>query len=236
MRYLVFTALFFCIIFLSRGQVGINTSNPEAMLDIAASNSVNPENTDGILIPRVSKFPDTNPTPDKDGILIYLNTTAGQKTPGFYSWNAAQSRWLKLLNNVNMMLANKSGTELGLVGGAFNYTSIKYNDIYGASFNSSNQLSLPIGIYEIESNFTSGTGVNISWNMRLNGSIYPASVPGTSSSISLLGSGITSTTLQKAVVVINDENDYIDFVITSGLTLGLSLTPSTSYLKIKKLG
>ncbi|MEM0518687.1 hypothetical protein [Aequorivita flava] len=48
-------------------QVGIGTTNPKSALDITASDSADPSNTDGILIPRINRFPTTNPTADQDG-------------------------------------------------------------------------------------------------------------------------------------------------------------------------
>lgn len=230
------TILLFCATVLCKGQVGINTSNPEAILDVEASSASNPENTDGILIPRVSKFPDVDPTPQKDGILLYLNTTVNHNTPGFYYWNAIQNTWCKLLTTVNVMLCTKAGTSLDLDGNVFNYPNVLFNNIPGASLNASNQLTLAPGIYEVESNFKSSTGVNISWNMRLNGTIHPGSIPGSSSSISVLGLGLSDSSPQKAIVVISSATDYIDFELTSGLSLSINLVPSASYLKIKKLG
>jgi hypothetical protein len=236
MRYFMITVLFFSAILLCKGQVGINTSNPEAILEIEASSTSDPENTDGILIPRVSKFPETDPTPGKDGILLYLNATINHNTPGFYYWNANQSTWCKLITNVNVMLATKTGTSLDLIGNVFNYPDVLFNNIPGASLNANNQLTLSPGIYEIESNFKSSTGVNISWNMRLNGTIHSGSIPGSSSSISVLGLGLADSHPQKAIVVISSPTDYIDFQLTSGLSLSINLVPSASYLKVKKLG
>ncbi len=236
MRNSIIKTLFLCTSLICYSQVGINTKDPNATLEIEASDAANPSNSDGILIPRVDKFPDNDPTAEKDSILIYLTTTIDNRTPGYYFWSHGRSKWCKLLTNVNMMLATKTGTSLDLVGNVFNYSSILYNDIHGATVNSSNHLKLPVGVYEVESNFRSSTGVYIEWNMRLNGSIYSSSIPGSSSTISVLGLGLSTSSPQKAILVINDENDYVDFVLTSGINLTITLVPSASYLKIKKVG
>ena len=38
-------------------QVGVGNTNPQAQLDISASNTTSPTNQDGILIPRVTNLP-----------------------------------------------------------------------------------------------------------------------------------------------------------------------------------
>ncbi|NHM07317.1 hypothetical protein G4D82_08805 [Flavobacterium sp. CYK-4] len=85
--------LLLCFSFLSHAQVGINTTNPQAQLDVAASNSSAPSNTDGFLVPRIDNFPATNPTATQQGLLVYLTTTVGLNTPGFYYWDNNSTVW-----------------------------------------------------------------------------------------------------------------------------------------------
>ena len=59
---------------LSFAQVGINTTTPNAVLDIRATSATAPTNTDGLLIPKVDVFPATNPTAAQQGMLVYLTT------------------------------------------------------------------------------------------------------------------------------------------------------------------
>jgi hypothetical protein len=80
-------------------QVGIGTTNPKATLDIPASNSATPSNTDGILIPRVNAFPITSPTAAQNGMLIYLTTDNS-----FYSWNQGATSWIKILSTLNIKI------------------------------------------------------------------------------------------------------------------------------------
>ncbi|MEK8179230.1 tail fiber domain-containing protein [Flavobacterium buctense] len=78
----------------SWAQVGINTTTPKAQLEIKSTNEATPANTDGLLIPKINAFPVTNPTVDQQGMLVYLTTTIGANTPGFYYWNNPTTAWL----------------------------------------------------------------------------------------------------------------------------------------------
>jgi len=77
-------------------QIGINTTTPNATLDIRASDQASPANTDGILIPRVDAFSLLTPTADQNGMLVYLTTLDGAKPPGIYSWDNATTDWLSV--------------------------------------------------------------------------------------------------------------------------------------------
>ena len=70
---------------LSFSQVGIGNTNPQATLDIEASNPTSPASNDGILIPRMSQFP-SNPGATRDGMLIFY-TGAASSGKGFYYWD-----------------------------------------------------------------------------------------------------------------------------------------------------
>lgn len=80
-------------IFKSNAQVGINTTDPKAQLDIMISDPVTPGPTDGILIPRLNTFPSSKPTADQHGMLIFLTSQKDEFLPGFYWWNAASGEW-----------------------------------------------------------------------------------------------------------------------------------------------
>ena len=75
-------------------QVGIGTTSPKSLLDIPASNSSSPSATDGLLIPRISDFPSTNPGADQDGMLVFLTTSSGSYTKGFHFWDNPTSSWV----------------------------------------------------------------------------------------------------------------------------------------------
>jgi len=77
-------------------QVGINTNNPQALLHIKENNANNPNNTEGIIIPRLNNFPTVNPTSNQNGMLFFLNTVNN-----FYYWNNINGDWIKLETNNN---------------------------------------------------------------------------------------------------------------------------------------
>lgn len=87
-QYSLFLILFFVISTLN-AQVGINTTTPNAQLEIKSSDQANPTNTDGLIIPKIDVFPATNPTAAQQGMMVYLTTTVGVNSPGFYYWDGA---------------------------------------------------------------------------------------------------------------------------------------------------
>ena len=74
-------------------QVGINTTEPKAQLQIKSSDENSPAITDGLIIPKVNDFPATNPTIDQQGMLVYLKNISGTNQPGFYYWDFATLLW-----------------------------------------------------------------------------------------------------------------------------------------------
>ncbi|MBA4153597.1 MAG: hypothetical protein C0512_04525 [Flavobacterium sp.] len=98
MKHYLFIFLFFTGFFV-HAQVGINTTTPNAQLDIQSSNQVTPSNTDGILIPKIDTFPATNPTVAQQGMLVYLTTPVGTNIPGFYYWDNPTTSWVPIKGN-----------------------------------------------------------------------------------------------------------------------------------------
>ena len=96
------TCIVFCFtnsILLS--QVGINTTTPDAQLDVKSSNQATPANTDGILIPKMDAFPIVNPTILQQGMLVYLTTVSGVNQPGFYYWDNVTVTWIGIISATN---------------------------------------------------------------------------------------------------------------------------------------
>lgn len=92
-----FFVLFFVFFtFSASAQVGIGNSNPQAQLDISATDKENPASIDGILIPRIEKFPLENPTSAQHGMLVFLNKSVTNFSSGFYFWNNTESKWKSL--------------------------------------------------------------------------------------------------------------------------------------------
>ncbi len=94
LRSLILFSFFLLISTLGFAQVGINTTDPKAMLDIESTDS-------GILIPRVALsstiVADPVTTPELSE-LVYNTEIAGtvpnNVTPGFYYWNG--NKWVRL--------------------------------------------------------------------------------------------------------------------------------------------
>ncbi|REE08739.1 hypothetical protein DFQ09_106206 [Winogradskyella pacifica] len=116
-RNIVFYALLIMVSF-SYAQVGVGNTDPKASLDITASNQATPSNTDGILIPRIDAFPGTSPTAAQDGMLVYLTTTVGLNSKGFYHWDQATTSWIRFssiekLNDLSDAKSDVDGSEDG---------------------------------------------------------------------------------------------------------------------------
>lgn len=89
----IFGAVFLMTFFVGSAQVGINTTDPKAQLDITIADPGSPGSTDGILIPRVTRFPATNPSAEQHGMLLFLKSGTADFSEGFYFWNASRNTW-----------------------------------------------------------------------------------------------------------------------------------------------
>lgn len=102
MKYIVFLLFFLCFA-ITKAQVGINTTTPNALLDVRSSNQATPSNTDGVLIPKIDVFPAINPTASQQGMMVYLTTattfSGNPKAIGFYYWDNFSSDWVSVGNN-----------------------------------------------------------------------------------------------------------------------------------------
>ena len=107
-----YVLLFVVISFPVYAQVGIGNSDPKAQLDISATNKDDPASIDGLLIPRLEKFPGLNPGVDQHGMLIFLNKTVGTFPPGFYYWNAVEAKWKSLSSEIANPNFYKPGSSL----------------------------------------------------------------------------------------------------------------------------
>lgn len=80
-------------------QVGINTTEPGAQLDIVATDKDNPAKIDGILIPRIKKFPSPNPGNDQYGMLIFLSEDFNNSPTDFYYWHQQEGKWKSIVSD-----------------------------------------------------------------------------------------------------------------------------------------
>ena len=84
MKALIRTSALFLLYLNAYSQVGINTTTPNAQLDVRSTSQAAPINTDGILIPKIDAFPAVNPTALQHGMMVFLTITVSSDTPGFY--------------------------------------------------------------------------------------------------------------------------------------------------------
>lgn len=111
-RLLSFVLLSFLWILQLSAQVGIGNTNPQAQLDISASNVGTPTNLDGILIPRVSNLASPGSmTSLQDGMLVFY-TGIANSGKGFYYWNHTLTSWIPIIGSINQVNAGE-----GLTGG-----------------------------------------------------------------------------------------------------------------------
>ncbi|MFC0603789.1 tail fiber domain-containing protein [Winogradskyella pulchriflava] len=122
-------------IFTTNAQVGVGTTNPQAALDIEASNSSSPAIDDGLLIPRMSAFP-AAPGATRDGMLIFYTGT-GASGKGFYYWNQGTG-WVflagaKELNDLSDAITHGASSSLYI------------GDFSGTNDDGTNNINIGIG-------------------------------------------------------------------------------------------
>jgi len=124
--------LFFLMVFAAfnlQAQVGLNTDNPEAALDIAST-------TSGLLIPRVAltgvNDNTTVKTPDglvaKVSTLVFNDGTGGLEPVGFYYWQ--DDNWLQFVTSKPQVYTGKfqinSSGSITIAGVPFEPKSISF--------------------------------------------------------------------------------------------------------------
>ena len=92
----IFAITFFALLVSTSvlAQVGIKNATPKSSVDIEASNSSAPANTDGLLVPRIDTFSATDPGIDQDGMIAFLNTTQGSFKKRHHYWDNTLGEWL----------------------------------------------------------------------------------------------------------------------------------------------
>lgn len=159
---------------ISFAQVGINTTTPDAQLDIRATSATAPTSKDGLLIPKVDVFPATNPTAAQQGMLLYLTTAVGTKQPGFYYWDNPTTSWIGL---------SKDATAWQLAGNTVNATT----DFMGSTndadviFKRNNTRAGRIGANNVSLGINAlNTATTGSWNAAVGGSALLSNTSGSS--------------------------------------------------------
>lgn len=155
-----FIILLFFTVFTIKAQVGINTTDPKAQLEIKSSNEVTPTNTDGLLIPKINVFPATNPTIDQQGMLVYLKNASGTNQPGFYYWNFGTLTWIPMISGTSGGTLDQSYD----FGGAGNGKTITA-DVGAVLINGTDGL-VSTGTLNSGVIVPSGAGTRMVWNPR----------------------------------------------------------------------
>lgn len=150
---LIFASLSVC------AQVGVNTTNPQALLDVPATNLSAPANTDGILIPRISAFPTVNPTSAQHGMLVFLTTASGANSPGFYYWDNLAISWRPVGGSASGTLDN--AYDFGGTGSGKTITA----DAGSVLINGTDGL-VSTGTLGVGAIVPSGAGTRMVWNPR----------------------------------------------------------------------
>ena len=162
----------FCLAFLfsinNYAQVGISNTDPKASLDISATSISTPNPNDGLLIPRINKFPATNPNGDQNSMIVYLNNdltatningTTMDYDLGFYYWDNSQTDWIRLLASVEagwLITGNADIDDtVNFLGTTTNDNVVfKRNNIFSGILDDSNTA---FGVNSLESN---SSGIN----------------------------------------------------------------------------
>ncbi len=153
MKRIVF--LVFMVLFghSSYAQVGIGNTNPNASLDISASDILAPANNDGILIPRMDEFPAINPTAAQDGMMVFI-TGNGAASRGFYYWDQGTTSWLSLSAGAGTEKLNDLQDARSDVDGTNDGSSLFIGIDSGANDDSSDNQNVGIGYKSLENNTT----------------------------------------------------------------------------------
>lgn len=136
MRTIKYFIVFFILntVFL-QSQVGINTSEPQALLDIYGVGN----DTDGVLVPIVNKFSSVNPSIDQNGMLVFLSKAENEETSGFegfYFWDDENKSWQYIFQSkVLKMNLYKTIVQVKQKNAAFIIPSgINYNNVWSKTY------------------------------------------------------------------------------------------------------
>ena len=154
-----------CMLFVAAtafAQVGVGNTNPQAALDVTASNIAAPLPTDGILIPRIDEFPLTPPTLAQDGMMIYA-TGAGTVRRGFYYWDQNTTTWLVLggAKAINELSDGRSDND-----GSNNGSSIFLGINAGLNDDQADNQSIGIGFEALASSITGDDNIAIGYQSQ----------------------------------------------------------------------
>lgn len=139
----IFILVFALFALFSNAQVGINTKSPDALLHIVEQNPADPSRLTGVILPRIEKFPQINPSLNQNGMLFFLDHSASfnNEKDSIYFWDANLGKWDCLIDTYSIdvdydkiivngeKLYNTSGIEDVLTGGTGSFRFIRFNTI-----------------------------------------------------------------------------------------------------------
>ena len=160
--------LLFSINHISIGQnVGINTTDPKATLDLKASNQVTPAPYDGLLIPKIDAFPSSNPTSDQNGMLIFLTSDNS-----FYFWHNTSTSCIRLtdalvaVKKINDLVDGKSDND-----GSDNGSSIFIGINAGLNDDMTNNANVGLGFESLKDNISGRYNTSVGYKSLYSNSV-----------------------------------------------------------------
>lgn len=234
----------------SFAQVGLNTTSPEATLDIRGKNHLGTvSSTDGVLVPRVNTL-SVNGT--INGQLVYLIVDSGSLKKGFHYWNgiawtaitkdATNDAWVDDTADTSVKLGTLSdGSTARPTGTEFIINDAGRTSIGGADFtakltvNSTNTES----VLKLKNLSNSGTKTvtSINYNKAYplysdnQGNVYFGSNLTQGGLASTFDGSYTSTPTDQVLVTIN-AGSIVRFTVHSGFAFGVPNSGSVIYGEI----
>lgn len=146
-------------------QVGINTTEPQATLDVRGVNHNGPVTaTDGILVPRVNSLANDG---SQEGQLVYLIENSGSLKSGFYHWNG--SSWITFSKNSSPSFTESVVEPDALIAGSGG-TPVDFIFTGPRVIPDNNAIDIPFSVTGIVGNTTLVTltvQIRHSWDMDL---------------------------------------------------------------------
>lgn len=238
MKKTVYILYFISIVGFS--QVGINTATPRGTLEVSSSSG------GGVILPQYALTgSDDNTTVTNpqggglvEGTLIYNTATvtgANSIFPGFAYWNGTS--WSSIYPNAprtQVMLRRLTSSTI-VTSGSFNFPEEVFNNITGASY-ASDTITLPTGVYIVESNIMTADQYVIYWDLRLDG-VDISDVGGSTSNFNYSPNSSYSPLL--SVFEITAATGAVTFEVIfyerADPATTSAIVPSRSFVKIEKI-